>query len=229
MNKTKHQAFVVQTVNRSEINFADYNPRKIDELNKKALKKAIKTDGLVETPVWNKRTGNLVSGHQRLTILDELERNQNYKLDVAVIDVDLPVRQAGEKAEVALNVKLNNASMQGHYDYDALLDLSQDYDLNLTEDMGFSEYDMQFLDEFSELYKEPESVTLTKEQTEQIKADRKRIRQEDKEEFTPNFYFVVACKDREEKDEIFKAYNLPLYEKTMTLEELKRWAKGEKQ
>ncbi|MCL1995554.1 MAG: ParB N-terminal domain-containing protein [Defluviitaleaceae bacterium] len=216
MSKTKHQAFNVQTVNRSEINFADYNPRNIDESNRKLLKKSLKEDGLVETLVWNKRTGNLLSGHQRLSILDELERGKEYALDVAVVDID-------EKQEIALNIKLNNQAQQGHYDIEAILDLSQSYDLDLMGDFHFTEYDLQTFEGFGDVYQEPESVTKTAEETEKIKAERKRIRQEDKEEFTPNFYFIVVCRDREEKDEIFKKCNVPLWEKTITLEELKRW------
>lgn len=38
--------------------------------------------------VWNRRTGILVSGHQRLKALDALEGTEDYELTVSVIDVD---------------------------------------------------------------------------------------------------------------------------------------------
>lgn len=58
------QHFEFGTVKRSQIKFADYNPRIIDESNQKKLIKAIKENGLIEPLVWNKRTGVLVGGHQ---------------------------------------------------------------------------------------------------------------------------------------------------------------------
>lgn len=60
------QQFEYGTVKRSQIKFADYNPRIIDESNQKKLVKAIRENGLIEPLVWNKRTGVLVGGHQRL-------------------------------------------------------------------------------------------------------------------------------------------------------------------
>lgn len=42
------QHFKFGTVKRSQIKFADYNPRIIDESNQKKLIKAIKENGLIE-------------------------------------------------------------------------------------------------------------------------------------------------------------------------------------
>ena len=44
------QHFKFGTVKRSQIKFADYNPRIIDESNQKKLIKAIKENGLIEPP-----------------------------------------------------------------------------------------------------------------------------------------------------------------------------------
>ena len=90
MSVTKYQKFEVVRMWRSEIQLAHYNPRKITDENRKELKKNIKGDaGLIETLVVNRTTGNLVSGHQRLSILDELEgypvKVDDYQLDVAVV------------------------------------------------------------------------------------------------------------------------------------------------
>ena len=61
-------------LNRSAIHFADYNPRLSDE-SRKTLKRGIKKFGLVGGIVVNKRTGlTVVSGHQRLSVMDELQK-----------------------------------------------------------------------------------------------------------------------------------------------------------
>jgi hypothetical protein len=48
-----------ERIKRSQIDFAAYNPRRISEGNKKRLKKSLKEYGLVQDPIWNKRTGGL--------------------------------------------------------------------------------------------------------------------------------------------------------------------------
>lgn len=104
-------------VKRSELRDAVYNPRSIDPVARKRLIASIKdTGGLIETPVWNKRTGNLVAGHQRLSVCDERAGGVDYEVTVAVIDVD-------EKKERELNVRLNSPDLRGAYDAEALIDL----------------------------------------------------------------------------------------------------------
>jgi len=53
----------------NKINPAAYNPRKDlkpGDADYEKLKKSILAFDIVEPLVWNKRSGNLVSGHQRL-------------------------------------------------------------------------------------------------------------------------------------------------------------------
>lgn len=66
MAKSKYQAYDTETINRSDIKNAPYNPRIMDVKAKKRLKANIAKHGLVAALTWNKRTGNLVGGHQRL-------------------------------------------------------------------------------------------------------------------------------------------------------------------
>ena len=51
-----------------------YNPRIIGEGAEKRLRAFIKKHGLFGTIIWNERTGNIVSGHQRLKALDYNEK-----------------------------------------------------------------------------------------------------------------------------------------------------------
>lgn len=82
---------------------AAYNPRKrltpADPEYQK-IKRSIEEFGYVGGMVWNRRTGNLVGGHQRLTVLKDLGAGH---VDVAV--VDLPLDQ-----EKALNLSLNKVA-----------------------------------------------------------------------------------------------------------------------
>ena len=62
----------IQTIAVSKINPAVYNPRKDlkpDDIEYKQLLRSIDEFGYVQPLVWNKQTGNLVGGHQRLKIL----------------------------------------------------------------------------------------------------------------------------------------------------------------
>jgi len=110
---TRFQRFKPIVIHRRKIKNAPYNPRTMDKYAKKKLREEIKANGLVEPLVWNKRTGNLVGGHQRLEQLDALEGKQDYQLTVAAIDVPT-------EKEIAINVALNNPNLQGAWDYDLL-------------------------------------------------------------------------------------------------------------
>ncbi len=90
---------------------AGYNPRKdLQEADKEYqdIKNNILTFGLVLPLVENKRTGNLVNGHQRLKVLKALGWEE---VDVNVVDLD-------EKQEKALNLALSR--IDGDFDAKAL-------------------------------------------------------------------------------------------------------------
>ena len=75
--------------------------------------------GLVQPVVWNKRTGNIVGGHQRIAQIDSMEGHANYSLTVAVVDVD-------ETREKELNILLNNQDVGGDWNLDKLKELLTD-------------------------------------------------------------------------------------------------------
>ncbi len=135
MEITKHQKFKIETISRLKIKNAAYNPRKIDDVSFKNLKKNIKQNGLIETLVWNRTTGNLVSGHQRIKILDSLERKKDYMLTVAVVEL-------GEKEEKEQNIFMNNLSAQGYFDLDMVKDLLPEINY---EAAGLLENDLEVL------------------------------------------------------------------------------------
>ena len=116
-----------RTVRRSEIQFASYNPRVISEDARKKLKKNMQTVGLLGGVVWNIRTGNLVSGHQKVSIMDAVNRYN--------VDFD-------EKTEKEQNLFMNNKAVQGTYDDDMLRSLLSEIDY---VNAGFEDMDLQIL------------------------------------------------------------------------------------
>ena len=127
---------------RSQINLHEKNPRVISEENRKALKRGIKKFGMVGGIVVNKRTNyTLVSGHQRLSVMDELQKyNPKTKENDYIIRVDLI--DVEEKEEKELLILLNNPSAQGEWNYDILRELIPDIDY---KDAGLTEQDLDII------------------------------------------------------------------------------------
>jgi len=107
---------------------ADYNPRKDlkpgdPEYDK--LKRSIEQFGYVEPLIWNKTTGRVVGGHQRLKVL----------IDLGITEVECVVVELPEDKEKALNIALNKIS--GEWDKEKLALLIEDlqgadFDVSLT-------------------------------------------------------------------------------------------------
>lgn len=112
------ERFVMRKVSRADIKTVDWNPRRIGGAAKKRLARGLNEVGLVQPLVWNERTGNLIGGHQRLAILDDMEGSTAYELTVSAVDVD-------EKTERRLNVLLNNEGTMGSWDESKLIELIQ--------------------------------------------------------------------------------------------------------
>lgn len=71
---------------------ADYNPRielkpGMPEFEK--LKQSIKEFGFVDPPIFNKQTGNLVGGHQRVAVASYLGGYDEIEVSI----VDLPLKK----------------------------------------------------------------------------------------------------------------------------------------
>ena len=102
-----------------ELKAATYNPRKDlkpCDTEYEKLKRSIEEFGYVEPVIWNKRTGTVVGGHQRLKVIKDLG---NEEVDCVVVDLD-------ENKEKALNVALNKIS--GEWDNALLSNLLKDLD-----------------------------------------------------------------------------------------------------
>lgn len=113
----------------SDLNRATYNPR-IDLIpgdpEYENLRRSITTYGLLIPVIWNKRTNNVVGGHQRLTVL---ENEGETEVDVSVVDLD-PMQ------ERQLNVALNK--IEGGWD-EELRAIEELFNVSLTFDKADQE------------------------------------------------------------------------------------------
>lgn len=116
----------IQEILFSKVNAAPYNPRQRltpADHEYQTIKNSVHDFGLVELPVWNKRTGNLVSGHTRLDIL----KADGEKGSLFVV-VDLPLEK-----EKALNITLNNPNVGGKWDDVKLADLLREIEQGMPD------------------------------------------------------------------------------------------------
>ena len=119
---------IIEKKNTADLLPADYNPRKDlkpGDAEYEKLKRSIEQFGYVEPVIWNKTTGRVVGGHQRLKVL----------IDMGMTEVDCVVVELTEEKEKALNIALNKISGEWDKDKLALLiaDLQgADFDVSLT-------------------------------------------------------------------------------------------------
>lgn len=92
--------------------------------------------------VWNEETGNLVSGHQKVGIMDEVNRynldtrENDYMLRVDVVHLD-------PKTEKEQNLFMNNRAVQGEFDDDLLIRMLDGIEY---ENAGFDDFDIELLE-----------------------------------------------------------------------------------
>lgn len=101
---------VVKTMKLEKLKPAEYNPREISDRSFSGLGKSIDMFGVLVPIVWNKRSGNIVGGHQRYRHLVESGEKET---DVVVVDID-------DQDEAALNITLNNPYIRGEFTPDVM-------------------------------------------------------------------------------------------------------------
>ena len=109
----------IEKIPAARLNPATYNPRvdlKPGDKEYEKLKRSINEFGYVEPVIWNRQTGNVVGGHQRLKVLLDLGHTE---VDCVVVDLDI-------QREKALNIALNK--IQGDWDEDKLAAIMADFD-----------------------------------------------------------------------------------------------------
>ncbi len=114
---------------------APYNPRKIDSGAADGLGFSIERFGDLSGIVWNKRTGHIVAGHQRLTQLKARGAqllNGDVCISVQGATKRFPVRVVdwSEVEEKAANLEANNPHISGSFD-DGVVDLLREVEAGL--------------------------------------------------------------------------------------------------
>lgn len=179
----------MEKIHRSKLLNAPYNPRVLSDKAREKLKASIAQFGIVAPPTWNKRSGNLVGGHQRLSVMDSLQKSKNYCLTVAVVDVD-------EKREKELNILLNNSAAMGDYDLEKLESVLKECDAEMA---GFDKADIMqmFGDDF--LKQDAGAIAELSEQVREARERYAKIQEKvtDKRD-NADFYCVLVFRDNGE-------------------------------
>lgn len=214
MNKSKFITSESIEINRSQIEPAKYNPRKISDEAKKKLKANIKRMGVMGGIVWNKRSGRLVGGHQKLMILDELQKydretkENDYTIRVEAVDLS-------DQEEIEQNIFLNNKNAQGEFDNDILSTLLNDIEVKNT---GLDDFDLNLLGfelpsfEIDEV--EPEPLEEIKPKSKEEKKEDIKAKKEASTEKAVNTaregntYVMLSFNDYQGKEEFMKRFDL---------------------
>ena len=171
MSTNRLEKFTTGTVSRADIHGAAYNPRSITKAAAKKLRDSLRNFGVLSPIVWNKTTGNIVAGHQRLEQMDTLLKKNDYQLTVAVVEMD-------PETEVKANITLNNPSVMGEWDTEKLAEIKMDWpDISFEKDLGFDKYDIDLI--FADTELEGDVFTAF-EQQQEVKSDVERLREIDK-------------------------------------------------
>jgi ParB-like chromosome segregation protein Spo0J len=141
----------------SQLKPAKYNPRKDlqpGDPEYEKLKRSMQEFGYVEPIVWNKRTGNIVGGHQRYKVL----------LDMGMREVDCVVVDLDETKEKALNLALNK--IKGEWNVELLKDILLELDTG-DFDIEFTGFDYDELEEMmTAIYQKFKNVEIDLEKFE---------------------------------------------------------------
>lgn len=194
---SQFQRFTTETIHRTELKGAPYNPRYMSAKAKAKLKETLSRVGLVQPIVWNKRTGNIVGGHQRLSQIDSLERSADYSLTVAVLDVD-------EVREKELNILLNNSEVSGEWDLVKLREmLDGQIDLINT---GFD--NAEFMQMFGEAPSQPkdEHQEDISESLQNVKDAYEKLTESNRAKDDADYYNVVVFGSYNERLEFLKEF-----------------------
>lgn len=139
--KQEQRKFEVHMVPIDKLKPAEYNPRKLEEFDRREIKKSLEKYGFVENTIVNMHEGReytIIGGHQRIEIAKSLGFTE---VPCVFMDLDLD----GEKE---LNVRLNKNG--GKFDNDLL---KKYFDKEFLMNSGFKENELDFfLSEFEKKF-----------------------------------------------------------------------------
>lgn len=131
----------VRKIQRSQINFASYNPRIFEEEAKKRLDKNLKKM-LYGGITWNENTSNLVAGHGRVSTCDKANK-YNHETKENDYWITVSVAHLTDKAEMEQNIFMNAGGAQGRFDYKKLALMYNNIDADLA---GLDDVDVSMIE-----------------------------------------------------------------------------------
>ena len=144
----------IVTLPVSDLHPADYNPRKDlapGDKQYEKLARSIETFGYVEPIVWNRTTGNIVGGHQRLKVLVQKGYTEVQVVEVELksieetfnISLKFSAEDLDETAEKQLNIAMNKVT--GEWDEVKLKELLDGLG-DAAPETGFDLYEIEALE-----------------------------------------------------------------------------------
>lgn len=209
-NKELYKKSETVTINRTQINFAPYNPKKHTKDKIEQIRKNFKRVGFLGGIIWNENTGNLIDGHKRVSVLDIIHKyngtkDTDYKIKVEKIFLDEKTEKEQNIFQTESRTELDIELMQSlipEIDY-------QNAGLNL-EDINYfmpniPVYDSAQFTEIENDFKQLESKTLEQIQAEKEEKKQKvlevkqSVKNSMKEEAEQETYVTLTFVDFEDK------------------------------
>lgn len=208
-----------QTINRSQIHFAPYNPKKHTDEQVKAILKDLKKNGFYGGIVWNKVTGNLIDGHKRVMAHDLYHKyngtpETDYPIKVEVAEFDLKTEKARNiwhtKSQTpldddlmrALVPDLNNYQEAGLTDFDVSM-----YSVSVDNYSSYSFNDTSTTKQWSKNTEEDEALQAIDEATKESEENRNIDRSVNFYEDTPENQIARHNEIQKVKDRISNTNN----------------------
>lgn len=196
--------YEVIEVHRTQIKNAPYNPRIMGDAERRNLAGIISKLGNLGPPNWNRRSGNIIGGHQRFKVFDDFYGTKNYTIRVAAVDLD-------DKQEREANIALNNRLAQGDDDYEKLAEMIKG-DLDLAA-CGYDSASVFKL--FGEGALEARSdggerlLKLGDELAENQQRIKREVEQMSAKRDDTQFFLVFVFRDTSELDGVLGRFELP--------------------
>ncbi len=195
-----HERFTMVRVHRSELKGAPYNPRVLSDKARKKLQRGIAKMGMLQPITWNALSGNVVGGHQRLKVLDALNKSSDYTLEVARVELT-------ETEEKQANILLNNPEAQGDWDLEKLEAMLHDATVDL-DATGFDTADVYRMFGDNPLNERPKELQELAEKLREAQTRNSEIVGTSNKRDDGDFYLVVVFRDSDDRAEFLKALQL---------------------
>ena len=201
--KIKYKQSQTIIINRTQINFAPYNPKHHTKDSVDQMKRNFKSVAFLGGIVWNESTGNLIDGHKRIQALDAINKydgtpKTNYEVKVESINLD-------EKTEKEQNIFQTKSRTD--LDDEAMRILIKDIDY---KNAGLDEFDLNYygvdipeiqntnvVEELEQLYKPVE------QRKEEVKEVKKQIKEAQIEKAKDATSYITLSFDNHKNKEAF--------------------------